>query len=208
MDNRNAPIPPHFGQAKSDGSDGFRPSPALLAGLDAIIELPPLPGAFAYRAGGNAKSLCCGFDLGDKGSDFGLHGLQTSVIFHTSQRETSHSHSRDAAGKFLTMDESETFRTNLLAAMDRLNLTEAELSVKAGLNRRAVTDIRERRVQSPKLSTVFKLANALDEDPAVMLGLGRRYDLHPELADFLSQYDELDQARFLAALSALPRTPA
>lgn len=106
------------------------------------------------------------------------------------------------------MDENEIFRANLLRLMGEAGLNEAELSVKAGLNRRAVTDIRERRTLSPKLSTVFKLAAALGADPASMMGLGRRYSLNSELAEFLSQYDESDQARFLAALAALPRTPA
>lgn len=110
-----------------------------------------------------------------------------------------------ARGKFLNMNESETFRENLLRIMAERGLKEAELSRKANLNPRAVTDIRERRTISPKLSTVFALSRALGEDPAFMMGLGHRHNLNHELVEFLAQYDESDQARFLAALSALPR---
>lgn len=106
------------------------------------------------------------------------------------------------------MDENEIFRENLLRRMAELGMSEAELSRKANLNPRAVTDIRERRTVSPKLSTVFKLADALDTDPAELLGLASRHHLNEELAAFLAQYDQEAQARFLAALMALPRQPA
>jgi transcriptional regulator with XRE-family HTH domain len=106
------------------------------------------------------------------------------------------------------MNESEIFRANLLRHMADRGMSEAELSKKAKLNPRAVTDIREGRVASPKMSTVFRLAEALGIDPAELMGLGRRHHLHAALAEFLEQYPEEDQARFLAALSALPRQPA
>lgn len=83
----------------------------------------------------------------------------------------------------------------------------AELSKKAGLNARAVKDIEEGRVASPKLSTVVALARALGEDPAVMMGLGPRLRLVPDLAGFLSQYDESEQAQLLQALSSLRGKP-
>lgn len=106
------------------------------------------------------------------------------------------------------MDENEVFRANLLRFMAERGMKEAELSKAAKLNARVVTDIRERRSASPKISTVFALARALDVDPAELMGLGPRYRLHAELAEFLSQYSEADQERFLAALEALPRLPA
>lgn len=106
------------------------------------------------------------------------------------------------------MDENEIFRTNLLRLMAERGMKEAELSKAAGLNPRAVTDIRENRSASPKISTVFALARALNADPAELMGLGPRYRLNAELASFLSQYSEADQERFLAALAALPRLPA
>lgn len=106
------------------------------------------------------------------------------------------------------MEQTETFRANLLKLIDERNLSEAEVSLAAGLNRRAVTDIRERRTRSPKISTVFSLASALNVDAGELLGLKPRYQLQSDLAKFLQQYDEEDQARFLAALLALPRQPS
>lgn len=105
------------------------------------------------------------------------------------------------------MDANEVFRTNLLERMRQLGMSEAELSKRASLNPRAVTDIRERRTQSPKLSTVFSLSAALGVDPAEMMGLGPRYKLNADLAAFLEQFEEEAQLRFLAALEALPRQP-
>lgn len=106
------------------------------------------------------------------------------------------------------MDEGEIFIRNLIEAQKKSGLKEAELSLKAGLNRRAVTDLREGRVASPKISTVFKLAKALNLDPAEMMGLGSRVKIQAELADFLSQYEPKDQERFLVALSAIAPPPA
>lgn len=106
------------------------------------------------------------------------------------------------------MDESETFRVNLLRIIAERGITEAALSKQAKLNARAVTDIREKRTASPKLSTVFALARALDYDPAQLMGLGPRPKLNAELAKFLSQLDEAEQARLLAALAAVPPAPA
>ncbi|OOY15094.1 helix-turn-helix transcriptional regulator [Thioclava sp. DLFJ4-1] len=105
------------------------------------------------------------------------------------------------------MDEGEIFRRNMLRVMKELDLNEAQLSKKAGLNARAVTDIRERRVASPKLSTVFALCKALNRDPGEMLGIGKRHNLRPELAEFLEKLSAEEQSRFLAALEAIPREP-
>lgn len=193
----------HGCQPMTDSLDSFGPCP--LSSFKPGVELSALPGAFAYRAGGNTEKIGHSLDLGHKLLGFGDHASQCNVIFHTTQRETSQAHQGCGSGKFLSMDESRTFRENLLRIMAEKGLKEAELSKLAGLNARAVTDIREERTRSPKLSTVFALAKALDEDPGVMMGLGRRYSLNAELAAFLAQYDESDQARFLAALTALPR---
>lgn len=106
-------------------------------------------------------------------------------------------------GNFLTMDEGAFFIESLKQALRESGLSEAELSVKAGLNRRAVTDLREGRVQSPKISTVFRLANALNLDPGEMMGLGKRPDVNEELARFLEAYPKEEQLRFLAVLQAV-----
>lgn len=104
----------------------------------------------------------------------------------------------------MRMNESETFRENLLRLMAEKGMKAAELSKRAKLNARAVKDIEENRVVSPKLSTVFALARALNADPAEMMGLGPRPRLVRELADFLSAYDATEQERLLQALSAMP----
>lgn len=130
---------------------------------------------------------------------------QASVIYHTLQDETSHVPLVVTCGISLNMDEGETFRKNLIEALETTGMSESELSLKAKLNRRAVTDIREGRVRSPKLSTVFALSEALNRDAAEMMGLGSRLKLRADLAEFLSQHDEEEQARFLDVLSAVVR---
>jgi transcriptional regulator with XRE-family HTH domain len=131
-----------------------------------------------------------------------------NVIFHTMQREISHSPNGIYQATPSRMDENEAFRENLLRLMAARGYSAAELSRKASLNARAVKDIEERRAQSPKLSTVFALARALGADPGEMIGLGPRIDLAPELARYLSRYSVSDQERLLQALSALPVLPS
>lgn len=106
------------------------------------------------------------------------------------------------------MNESETFRRNLKAVRTERGLSAAELSRKAGLNARAVTDIEDGRALSPKLATVFAIARALNVDPGEMIGLGPRLSLDQELAAFLSAYSEEEQARFLAVLRAVALPPS
>ncbi|WFE73793.1 helix-turn-helix transcriptional regulator [Roseinatronobacter sp. S2] len=67
--------------------------------------------------------------------------------------------------------ESEIFRKNLLHYMKLRGFSAASLSREAGLNNRAVKDIEERRTGSPRISTVFKFARALDVAQEVLLGL-------------------------------------
>lgn len=98
------------------------------------------------------------------------------------------------------MNEGKVFIDNMLAVMLDQNLSEAELSLSAGLNRRAVTDLREGRVKSPKLSTVFAISKALNKDPGVMMGIGNRHKVRDDLAKYLSQYPEEQQQRLLAAM--------
>lgn len=101
------------------------------------------------------------------------------------------------------MTEGEIFRRNLMQAMKDRGMTAAGLSKAAGLNARAVKDIEEGRVSSPRLSTVFALAEALGLDPGEMLGLGPRDKIQRELARYLSQFDESEQERLFAALKLL-----
>lgn len=70
------------------------------------------------------------------------------------------------------MDASEIFRTNLLKILKDRNLTAASVSRKAGLNLRAIKDIEQRRAKSPRIETVFKIAEALQVSPKFLLGIG------------------------------------
>lgn len=126
-----------------------------------------------------------------------------NVINHTAQAESSHFRSQPGGRIHMRMTESETFRQNLLRIRQERGLSAAELSRMAGLNARAVKDIEEGRAQSPKLATVFAIAAALKIDPGEMIGLGKRPSINQALADFLAQYPADEQARLLAALTAL-----
>ena len=77
----------------------------------------------------------------------------------------------DLPSKAVTEDISEIFRTNLRRILDERQIAAATISRKAGLNLRAVKDIEQKRAQSPRLSTVFKLAEALEVPPQELLGL-------------------------------------
>lgn len=123
---------------------------------------------------------------------------------HITQEETSHFPYRVLGTTTPPMNESEVFRANLLRIMAEKGMDAASLSRAAKLNPRAVKDIEERRAISPKISTVFALARALNVDPSELLGLGARDKLAPELAHYLAQYSEEEQRRLLSALANLP----
>jgi transcriptional regulator with XRE-family HTH domain len=73
----------------------------------------------------------------------------------------------------MNVDVSETFRLNLLKVLKERKVSAASVSRKAGLNIRAVKDIEERRAKSPRIVTVFKLAEALEIPPQDLLGLDK-----------------------------------
>lgn len=102
------------------------------------------------------------------------------------------------------MEESEIFRKNLMRIRQEKDIDAKKLSRMAGLGERAVKDIEEGRSQSPKISTVFRLAEALNVDPGEMMGLPARAGINEKLVKFLSQYDEAGQEQLLAALSLIP----
>ena len=102
------------------------------------------------------------------------------------------------------MNVSETFIARMLEEMQLQGLSEAQLSQLAGLNRRAVTDLREGRTKSPKLSTAFAIAGALGKDPTEMFGLERRHQICKSLATHLEQYSESEQEALLIVLK-MPR---
>ncbi|MCC5959908.1 MAG: helix-turn-helix transcriptional regulator [Rhodobacteraceae bacterium] len=106
--------------------------------------------------------------------------------------------------------ESEIFRKNLLHYMKLRGFSAASLSRKAGLNNRAVKDIEERRTGSPRISTVFKFARALEVPPEVLLGLGDR-DQHgqreavdaPVVNGFLSSLSQSERESLLDSIRHL-----
>lgn len=130
------------------------------------------------------------------------------MIYHTMQDETSHFRFFAARVNYLRMSESEVFRANLKRFREERGMAAAELSRQAGMNLRGVKDIEEGRSQSPKLSTIISLANALDVDVIELLSAKPRPRINRELEDFLSQYDEEAQVQFLTAFRAIaPRRP-
>jgi transcriptional regulator with XRE-family HTH domain len=108
----------------------------------------------------------------------------------------------------LPMGASEVFRQNLRRIIREKNLKPAQVSVQAGLNRRAVNDLLEERAASPKLSTAEAIATALGESLAEMMGLGPSARLVPQLLELLAQYDPDEQEQLAKALAALRRPKA
>lgn len=137
-----------------------------------------------------------------------FHVLVDNVKHHNDQVETSHFHGGPRKHKKIGMNIDEIFRSNLKKLRTEAGMDAKALSLKAKLGERAVKDIEEGRSQSPKLSTAFKLAKALEVDVAVILGISNVAKIRSELVDFLAQYDEDGQAQLLAALSAIPRQPS
>lgn len=101
----------------------------------------------------------------------------------------------------------ERFRASLKRIRTERGLDAANLSLAAGLNRRAVTDIEIGAAKSPKLSTAMALSEALDVPLSEMLGPGSPDALLQEWVDFLAQYDEEDQRNLLRAVQALRIAP-
>lgn len=101
------------------------------------------------------------------------------------------------------MEMNKIFKKRIIEEMERQDLNPARLSLMAGLSRRSVTSILESESLSPKASTCFALADALGVNLLYLFGRGPRKQLSPKVQEFLSEYPEEDQLRFLAALRAL-----
>lgn len=108
----------------------------------------------------------------------------------------------------ISMNVNEILRANLERIMHEKGMKAPEVARRADLNRRMVYDILAGRSQSPKIETVFKLANALNCGPGELIGLGAGVSLHPALAELLAQYDPDDQERLAQALAHFPQGPA
>ncbi len=193
-------------KALTDDSGSLGPNPLALTKTG--IEFAPLADPCADRARTDAKGASRSLDFRSELFADGLHVRDDSEKFLTVQVETSHSHMTGQPPMTFIMEIDETFRRRLRQLRLERGYSAAELSRRAKLNVRAVTDIEDGKAQSPKISTAFALAEALGVDPGEMLGLGPRLSLRAELAQFLSQYDEAQQERILAALLALPMRPA
>lgn len=92
--------------------------------------------------------------------------------------------------------------------------TAAALSRKAGLNLRAVTDIIDGRAQSPRLSTVYVLCQALDMSLEDMLDSSgpkthasdaniSAPQIHPEVEQFLLSLSAEEQKHLLQSIRTL-----
>jgi transcriptional regulator with XRE-family HTH domain len=103
------------------------------------------------------------------------------------------------------MEIDEKFRRNLIRLREESGIDAKSLSKLAGLGERGVKDIEEGRSQSPKISTAFKLAKALNVSMPEIMGLTDGAVLIPELVDFLAQYDADGQSQLLSALAAIHR---
>jgi transcriptional regulator with XRE-family HTH domain len=99
------------------------------------------------------------------------------------------------------------FARNLLAIVKARGLSEAGLSLQAGLNRRFVTDLREGKVRSPKLSNAYMLAEALDMDLRDIIAGRDRKAINADLADLLASYTPEAQAQIVSAVRLLLPQP-
>lgn len=102
------------------------------------------------------------------------------------------------------MDVSEIFRANLLQILKDRKVSAASISRKAGLNIRAVKDIEERRAKSPRIQTVFKLAEALEVPAQELLGLEKcRCAAASDLNDAVQFFSALPPEQRELLLSAI-----
>lgn len=102
---------------------------------------------------------------------------------------------------------NEIFRLRLEAEMKAQGLNPASLSIRADMNRRAVTDLLAGRAQSPKLSTAYKLAKCLSVTLDALTGDAPQKAIAPSLLALLSQYTQAEQERLAEAILRLPRAP-
>jgi predicted transcriptional regulator len=107
---------------------------------------------------------------------------------------------------YSAMDVNEKLRANLQRLMSEKDVNAPEIARRSGLNRRMVYDILDGKSQSPKVETVFKIAEALDVQPGELMGIGQTVDLHPALADLIRQYPQDEQELLAKALAALRRS--
>lgn len=103
---------------------------------------------------------------------------------------------------------NEEFKLRLKAGMISKGMNPASLSIAAGLNRRAVADLLEGQATSPKLSTAFALAKALESSLDELTGQRPQVSIAPKMLELLSQYGRDEQEQLAAAIANLPPAPA
>ncbi|MGX0877534.1 transcriptional regulator with XRE-family HTH domain [Roseovarius sp. MBR-154] len=99
----------------------------------------------------------------------------------------------------------EAFQKRLTHYMNEAGMNAAQLSRRAGLNARAVTDIQQGRIKSPRVQTVMALEAALGVNPGTLLGFAPA-TVSTELQALLHELDEATQQQLLATLRSLRKT--
>jgi len=97
------------------------------------------------------------------------------------------------------------FRKRLERYMEQADMNPAQLSKRAGLNARAVTDIQQGRVKSPRVQTVLALETALGLSAGTLLGFGQA-TVSSDLHALLNELDEATQQQLLETLRSLRET--
>lgn len=101
------------------------------------------------------------------------------------------------------MNVDDLFRDNLRAEISRRGTNPSELSLRAGLNRRAVADILSGTSKSPKLSTVHALAETLDLSIEDLVFGADRPKVSSDIIEMLSRYNHNQQRQILATFLSL-----
>lgn len=97
--------------------------------------------------------------------------------------------------------------TNLRYFLDQKGVSMNELLRKAGLGQTGIFDILNGRTQSPRLSTLEKIAEALHTTVADLLMDHQRADAEREMLAAFAQLPEHDQERLVQTAQAWLRKP-
>jgi transcriptional regulator with XRE-family HTH domain len=91
---------------------------------------------------------------------------------------------------------------NIEMMMSERGMTPAELTRRAGLNQTGIYDILHRRVDSPKLSTIKKIAGALEVSVIALLTDGQRSQAQEQILRAFDSLSPEDQERLLKTAQA------
>lgn len=199
------PEPFDFG---ADFFDRFGPH-AEVPRAKPVGKVSALVDQFTQRGGLKVQRARGSLELFEEGVRFGCdaHEVQSSVKNRTTQADISHSAESNALRYSEAMDVNEILRIRLKFEMEQQGYNPNSLSKRAGLNRRAVTDILDGKSSSPRVETVYALGKVLGFTLDEMIGLRPAVTIAPQLAELLGQYSQDEQAQLAAAIAALPRRP-